>query len=216
MVAKAVAPAPHCQSPARVRETKCNAADPLRFRSWPELFLPRDAPKLGLGRRQKISTMKRRFAFLALACLALGSLTQVVAPAWAGGGGDDKNGGGGDDKNGGGDDDNSGDGGENEGTGGSGTGGGASLGSSSSNSGNNKDNDSDTAQNAVKRGEAVSLSTLLSFVRSTYDAAVINVELSKRGGRYYYRVKLLTSDSKLRIVDLDALKLTTPETASIY
>jgi hypothetical protein len=208
MVAKAVAPAPRFQSPARTREAKCNAADPLRFPFWPELSLSFGKRRLGFIKHAKI--MNRRFTILTLTMLALGQFV----PAWAG---DDKNGGGGggggSDKNGG-DDDNSTSG------GGFGSGSGSSTANGANFSGTNgykgKDNEIDTAQKAVSHGEAVSLNKLLNHIKATYEGAVINVELVRLQGRYFYKVKILTSDNTLRVVQLDALKLTEPETASIY
>jgi uncharacterized membrane protein YkoI len=97
--------------------------------------------------------------------------------------------------------------------------GGGSVGSSggtnpSSNS--KKPNDSGSIQDAVIQGKAVSLSKLMKFLSANYDGRVINVDLKKLDTKYVYQVKLLTPDNKLLTLKLDALKLTTPDSASLY
>jgi hypothetical protein len=207
--------------PARVREAKCNAADPLRFRSWPELFLPQRRYNLDGIPSASSANMKTRLsslflvALLATAPLCAASKTAFADPP-GDGGGDDNNGGGGDDKNGGGEDnDNDNDGG---GTGGGGTGGGGTGGGAQNPATNSKENETETdrIQNAVKKGQAVSLSTLLTFIKTTYNGTIINVDLQKRGKSLVYQVKLLTAENRLKILRLDALSLMDPNTASIY
>jgi uncharacterized membrane protein YkoI len=193
--------------PARVREAKCNAADPLRFRSWPELFLPQRKYNLGGIPSASSANMKTRLSTLfLLALMATAPLCTASKIAFAGSPGDD---GGGDDKNGGGDDKNGGD--DDDNGGGNGGGGGAQSPAT-----NSRENETDHIQNAVKKGQAVSLSTLLTFIRATYNGTIINVDLQRRGKALIYQVKLLTAENKLKILRLDALSLTDPNTASIY
>jgi hypothetical protein len=146
-------------------------------------------------------------ALLATAPLCAASKVAFADPPGNDGGGDDKNGGG-DDKNGGGDEENDG------GTGGGGAGGGG--GGAQSPATNSRENETDHILNAVKKGEAVSLSTLLTFIKTTYNGTIINVDLQRRGKSLVYQVKLLTAENKLKILRLDALSLMDPNTASIY
>ena len=142
----------------------------------------------------------RRAILLLVTLLTAGSFISATAPAWA---------------------DDDGDGGKgNDGGGESKNGSGSGIDGSSTNSlgSSYKDRDDDSAriQNAVKQGHAVSLNTLLNHIKSNYDGTVINVELEKHGPNYIYQVKLLTSDNKLRILNLDAMNLTMSETLSLY
>ena len=68
----------------------------------------------------------------------------------------------------------------------------------------------------VKKGKAVSMRKLLAFLDTNYQGRVINIQLNQTGKTYQYTVKLLTSDNRLKIIDLDAASLTPVTTASIY
>jgi uncharacterized membrane protein YkoI len=151
--------------------------------------------------------MKNKLPILLLtACLGAAQLCVASKTAFA----DDEDGGKkgddhGDDDHGGGDDDD----GENNG-------GGASAGGNQNNNANSRANESDRIRDAVRSGQAVSMRKLLNFIGETYRGRVINVNLKEQNSAYVYEVKLLTIDNKLRTLSLDALKLTDPNTASIY
>ncbi len=150
----------------------------------------------------------RLSTLLLIALLAAAPVCAVSTHAYADDDGERGGGERGGGERGGGDDDNEQDGGR--GTGGS------SSGSGQSSQSSNRNNDSDDVQNVVQSGKAVSLSNLLNYVNTTYPGTVINVDLKKEPDGYTYRVKLLTEDNKLRIVDLDAQQLKEQNTASIY
>ncbi len=162
--------------------------------------------------------MNRRFATFFLISLLTG--TKLVAcgnAAWAedgeGSGGDGGSGGsgsGGSGSGGGNDDGGNDDGGNDD------DGGGEDSGSGSSGSSSGSHSESDNIKEAVEHGKAVSLGRLMKFVNANYDGKVINVELKRQGNSYSYKVKLLTTDNKLKILTLNALTLAPADSAALY
>ena len=110
-------------------------------------------------------------------------------------GGDDSGGNDNGDDNGGGDDDNGGD--------------------SSGNSGrdekdrddDNRHSEQDRVRDAVRSGKAVPLAKLKAHVAKTYPGKVISISLQRSLFRYVYRVKILDSKNRLKLIRLDALSL---------
>jgi uncharacterized membrane protein YkoI len=109
--------------------------------------------------------------------------------------------------------------GDNSGSGNSGSGGDASGGDDDSDDDNDDDNDDSDRDNrqssrdqeralkAVKGGKIVSLAKLKHHLKSTSPGKILKVELKKRSGTYFYRVRILTSDNRIKALTLNALSL---------
>ncbi|SNX71579.1 peptidase YpeB-like protein [Cereibacter ovatus] len=64
--------------------------------------------------------------------------------------------------------------------------------------------DFEIAEDAVKRGEILSLATILDRVAAVQPGRVIEVELELEDGIRVYEVELISPDGRLLEVDLDA------------
>jgi hypothetical protein len=64
--------------------------------------------------------------------------------------------------------------------------------------------DQKTARTAVKNGKAASLREILTAVRRRYKGEIVDVDLSRRGAQYTYRIKLLAQDGRLFSLTVDA------------
>jgi hypothetical protein len=67
--------------------------------------------------------------------------------------------------------------------------------------------DPDRARNAVKAGKAVPLQKLLSHLRDNYRGRVLKVDIEKRLGSYFYKVRLLGNGNRVQTLRLDAKTL---------
>lgn len=66
------------------------------------------------------------------------------------------------------------------------------------------DEDHVAAREALRRGEILPLSRILTVVQRRVPGDVIDVELERKDGRWRYEVKVLTSTGRVREVKLDA------------
>ena len=130
-----------------------------------------------------------------LAMLVLGLAGPVAVPAFAkdgkGGGGDD----GGSDGGGGSDD---------GGNSGSGSDDGGSDDSGGKSGSGTSDDDDDRIRSAVRKGEAESLRNILSIIRKRYNGDIIRIRLTGKGSSLQYRIRMITSESKLVEIRVNA------------
>lgn len=69
------------------------------------------------------------------------------------------------------------------------------------------DGDHDRARRAFAAGEVVGLEQLLAVVARDQPGRIIGVELDRYGGRYIYKVKLITPEGSRRSLRYDAQSL---------
>ena len=67
------------------------------------------------------------------------------------------------------------------------------------------DDDHERARQAVESGKALPLSQLLDTVSGSIKGEVVGVEIEREQGRYYYELKIVSPEGKLREVLVDAL-----------
>jgi hypothetical protein len=81
-------------------------------------------------------------------------------------------------------------------------GGGGSGGNSGKGGDDNDDEGGD--RDAVKKGDAAKLNEILKSIRRNYKGDVIDVKLNRSGGRYRYRIRMLSAEGKIFAVTVDA------------
>ena len=64
--------------------------------------------------------------------------------------------------------------------------------------------DHDNARDAVKSGNVLPLSTILSRVRRRYPGKLLDARLGSAGNRYVYSIKLRDSRNRIKVVRVDA------------
>lgn len=64
--------------------------------------------------------------------------------------------------------------------------------------------DQRAARDAVKKGDAAKLNEILKSIRRNYKGDVIDVKLNRSGGRYRYRIRMLSAEGKIFAVTVDA------------
>jgi hypothetical protein len=129
---------------------------------------------------EKVDITRREFLISLIAFgLAMAS-TQVLAKEGEGGGGHSGPGGGDDDDDD--DDDNNDDGG-------------------------GKNAEQERARKAVRKGKAVPLQKLLSFIRENHNGRILKVNLMRAKGGYFYRVRMLGKGNRVQTLVLDAVSL---------
>lgn len=66
------------------------------------------------------------------------------------------------------------------------------------------DDDLDRLRDAVRRAEAMPLSTLQDQVRKTFPGEIISVEIDEDDGRFIYEFKVLQTNGRLLEIEMDA------------
>ena len=147
--------------------------------------------------------MSSRRLVLMFMLLGLAGHAIPSAAAKDGDGGGDNNGG---DSDGGGDGDNSGSGGGGGDDGGSDdSDGGDDDGDSSGDSGSDsRKSDDNRIRNAVRKGDAQPLRSILSRVRQRYEGNVVRIRLTGTGSRMAYRIRVIDRDNKLIEIRVNA------------
>jgi hypothetical protein len=74
-------------------------------------------------------------------------------------------------------------------------------------SGRGKSRDPERAKKAVKDGKAVPVQQLLGHLRENYRGRVLKVDLQKRLGSYFYKVRLLGAGNRMQTLVFDAKTL---------
>lgn len=74
------------------------------------------------------------------------------------------------------------------------------------NSGSGKE-DHNRALRVVKDGKAVPLRKLKSYLAQNYPGKILNVSLQRKSGKYYYRVRILSSANRIKTLSINALTL---------
>jgi uncharacterized membrane protein YkoI len=64
--------------------------------------------------------------------------------------------------------------------------------------------DHDLARDAVRSGQALPLSEILSQVRPQLDGEIVHVEFEREDGRFLYEFRVIGGDGRLRRVHVDA------------
>jgi hypothetical protein len=72
---------------------------------------------------------------------------------------------------------------------------------------NRHSRDHERARNAVKKGKVVSLKQLQQHLSTNYPGKLLRVELKRKSGTYYYKVRILTKGNRIRALSLNALTL---------
>lgn len=70
--------------------------------------------------------------------------------------------------------------------------------------GRGRDDDHDEAREAVRRGDALSLTQILPLVERAVPGEILEVELEREHGRLVYKVEVLSRTGRVREVMLDA------------
>jgi uncharacterized membrane protein YkoI len=65
------------------------------------------------------------------------------------------------------------------------------------------DSDQDRARAAVESGEVKPLNAILKSVRKQYKGQVLDTQLLDLGGRWVYRIRMLTQDGKVLDIGVD-------------
>lgn len=66
------------------------------------------------------------------------------------------------------------------------------------------DDDLDRLRDAVRRAEAMPLSTLQDHVRKAFPGDIISVEIDEDDGRFIYEFKVLQTNGRLLEIEMDA------------
>ena len=67
------------------------------------------------------------------------------------------------------------------------------------------DDDQERARHALESGQALPLSRLLESVSGRVGGEIVGVEIEREHGRYYYELKIVSPDGRLRELLVDAL-----------
>jgi uncharacterized membrane protein YkoI len=67
--------------------------------------------------------------------------------------------------------------------------------------------DHERALKAVKKGKAVSLSKLKMHLAAVYPGKILDVNLRKSSGDYFYNVRILAKGNRIKLLSLNALTL---------
>jgi uncharacterized membrane protein YkoI len=70
-----------------------------------------------------------------------------------------------------------------------------------------KGEEQDRALEAVKKGKAVSLSKLRAYLSEKHPGKILNVSLYRKSGQYFYRVRILSPNNRIKSMSLNALTL---------
>lgn len=68
-------------------------------------------------------------------------------------------------------------------------------------------NDHEKAIKAVQRGKAVSLQKLRDHLADHYPGKILDVNLRRRAGNYFYNVRILATGNRIKVLSLNALTL---------
>jgi hypothetical protein len=67
--------------------------------------------------------------------------------------------------------------------------------------------DQDRAIKAVRRGKAVSLQVLKGFLKQNHPGKILDVNLRKSSGIYFYNIRILAKGNRIKALTLNALTL---------